>query len=1154
MTILRKFKIGLSAFAVVSLMLAASWAFALDRLEVVETDGNIQWAKIDPALRGLEDQNRVTVRALRAFGRLPEPYSRLVLDLRKDGVDLLAAGPKEIQELVAKAESGSLKTDPKLLRDLLSFLENREYHGWTALQAGEGLELGPDTMLRGQGLVTLRDAAGQTRVLEHAGDATPLVTVWAATAASDPATVSPKPEISGAEQGATAKGSADASGAEKPGTPGKAVQKDWPRTWGKAPGMRLFGLNVDDVEVDANWSEYAALCPAPDGGFLAAASVDTPAGLQTWAVRYDAQGVPLWSRTLGGPFDMLVTSATALEDKTFLLGGILSKDQPGFLLALDDRGEVLWSQTPDQAWKEHGGKDMIWTVASSGKDIVAAGHVIKTDENRAVLLSVPAGGGTGWRTEFTDGLEASVVLPVADGWVVGGSSLEEKPWLAKVSAQGQVLWSKTYGTNQGWIAALVQTPAGEILAAGNGPMWRVLGQDGELLREVALNPSFDGVQAVHSVQGMALADGELWLAGMTESEDGWLAKTDLAGQPQWLQFYGQDGEDALKAVLPGASGAVAVGRSFSPGGAMWLVQVDGAGTPLSAEEKVTALESLIGIGGLMGESQGLSALHVTRTKDSLRLAVPFVVAADGLPGFSGYPADLGLLSFQGKPAGAPGRWNMTAELPDRILLRGKNGLDAGVLVTDSQKLSFVFDENLATALALDMDLKSLRIEPLENSPLHGLYTDLGLEERPEALDQASVARLTAHLKLDQAKNGRWKGPLNVEVKDWQRIHGEKKVGELKKLQVKGQYEELDLAANEALIRKVENMVAEEPSSADFSDLIQLYTQSMGAGHGELALTGFFLADASSEGSLAIKEITASGDMKIPEPDSQLRNMQAVYTVKGVDAQLGSNNVTVSQVSAGLALERFNFASIGQVAAQAAAEAEGNEEASWQSALSKVLGGVDMRFGVDNLQVVMSGQPPMKLDQADLRLALSGLDTPLTGLTLTYDHKGAAGIPMVPAEVLPTSARFDLALENLPVPALLADSMAALDNPMAALSALAAHATKLQIKALNVDAPLGGLLCTAEGAFEEGQDQTSPMGRLRAAIKVRGLMDVVRWIANMQGESGQEILNMGQALEKVGQPAGDMLQYNVDADTSLQVRINGQSLEQVFGGGEETPTQ
>lgn len=80
----------------------------------------------------LETENRITVRALRGFGRLPESFARLALDLRKQGVDLLAAGPNEIRDLQAKAESGELATDPQLLRESLIFLENRDYHDWTA--------------------------------------------------------------------------------------------------------------------------------------------------------------------------------------------------------------------------------------------------------------------------------------------------------------------------------------------------------------------------------------------------------------------------------------------------------------------------------------------------------------------------------------------------------------------------------------------------------------------------------------------------------------------------------------------------------------------------------------------------------------------------------------------------------------------------------------------------------------------------------------------------------------------------------------------------------------------------------------------------------------------------------------------------------------
>jgi len=169
---------------------AISFSWALGRMEVVETEGRVEWARVVPELGCLEMENSITVRALRGFGLLPETFARLALQLRKDGVDLLAAGPGEIRDLLAKAESGYLATDPGLLSDLLSLFENRDYYDWNVLEAGDVFEPGESDLIRGHGRVVLRDETGQIRTLEPSGTVGSLATMDQASVSDEAASYS----------------------------------------------------------------------------------------------------------------------------------------------------------------------------------------------------------------------------------------------------------------------------------------------------------------------------------------------------------------------------------------------------------------------------------------------------------------------------------------------------------------------------------------------------------------------------------------------------------------------------------------------------------------------------------------------------------------------------------------------------------------------------------------------------------------------------------------------------------------------------------------------------------------------------------------------------------------------------------------------------
>ena len=104
------------------------------------------------ALLRLEQEGKVTVRALGAWGRLPDRYVALGRSLRADtGLNLLDADAAAVAGWLAKAEGGDARFGPagEGLKDLLGYLEQGDFLDWEAV-ADEGA-VAPGALLRQSG-------------------------------------------------------------------------------------------------------------------------------------------------------------------------------------------------------------------------------------------------------------------------------------------------------------------------------------------------------------------------------------------------------------------------------------------------------------------------------------------------------------------------------------------------------------------------------------------------------------------------------------------------------------------------------------------------------------------------------------------------------------------------------------------------------------------------------------------------------------------------------------------------------------------------------------------------------------------------------------------------------------------------------------------
>ncbi|WP_028572552.1 TolB family protein [Desulfonatronum lacustre] len=128
--------IGLLAVIMVGGLHAAGATRAFGAVEQ-QSQAGVEIAHGPDGLLELEQQGQVTVRALRAWGRLPDHFLQLGQRLRQDhGLDLLAANLEQIKAWIAQAEAGDAGLAPfkQELSDLAAFMQGGEYLDWQDVQ------------------------------------------------------------------------------------------------------------------------------------------------------------------------------------------------------------------------------------------------------------------------------------------------------------------------------------------------------------------------------------------------------------------------------------------------------------------------------------------------------------------------------------------------------------------------------------------------------------------------------------------------------------------------------------------------------------------------------------------------------------------------------------------------------------------------------------------------------------------------------------------------------------------------------------------------------------------------------------------------------------------------------------------------------------
>lgn len=250
--------------------------------------------------------------------------------------------------------------------------------------------------------------------------------------------------------------------------------------------------------------ELADLEATPDGGWVLLGTTDSEEGdpglgkglMDMWLVKLDANGAMEWNKRYGGSGNDQGFSILPLANGDYLIGGASGSRNgdmetcfhhggvDGWVALLDSKGEIKWSRLLggsqyDKVVRLHQNANEYWVIAVSSshdgdirtqtgdKDV----QIFRLDPKGEILGQIQVGG------ENADEIYDSRLL--ADGKLlmagttfsgtgyIGESKGQGDAWVCMVQADGQVLWSRTYGgTRADGFNRIIPLRGGGYMAVG----------------------------------------------------------------------------------------------------------------------------------------------------------------------------------------------------------------------------------------------------------------------------------------------------------------------------------------------------------------------------------------------------------------------------------------------------------------------------------------------------------------------------------------------------------------------------------------------------------------------------------------------------------------------------------------------------------------
>jgi hypothetical protein len=291
---------------------------------------------------------------------------------------------------------------------------------------------------------------------------------------------------------------------------------------------------------------------------------------------------PYWARTYGGKYNEYPSMISLTTDGGYLVTASTSSYITGeeavygttnntnlWIIKLNSEGKIVWQKQyrEPNSYAYSGAGYQI----SNGEIIVVANYKQSIDQSRSypLFLRLSGDGSVISQKIFNNGYISTAVIDSNDNLLVAGSYRDTAGnrdyWLLKLNNTGQILWEKSYGTEQtnDVLSAIVQTANGYMMAgARDGDSWLVeIDQLGNILWQKLYSCNIPTGEAL-PVNGVAYDSNDGYtLVG--DSINMLIARVGLDGSVQWVKKYGSGEGHTI--ANSGDGGYVIGGRGASNG-------------------------------------------------------------------------------------------------------------------------------------------------------------------------------------------------------------------------------------------------------------------------------------------------------------------------------------------------------------------------------------------------------------------------------------------------------------------------------------------------------------------------------------------------------------------------------------------------------------
>jgi hypothetical protein len=261
----------------------------------------------------------------------------------------------------------------------------------------------------------------------------------------------------------------------------------------------------------SGWDEGWSIEPTADGGYIIVGWTDSYGAGQDdiYLLKTDADGDTLWTKTYGGSFDDIGRSVKQTYDGGYIIAGCADPygayDLDVYLVKTDEDGNGLW------------------TKIYGGPSALDGTRAVQVTPDSCYLFA-------GWTATF-------------------GTAGSEDVWLLKTDAEGDTIWTKTYG-GADWEEArsMQSTTDGGYIITGVTCSFGAGGSDVYLIKtdadgDTLWTRTYGGTGDDYGNYVQQTTDDGYIITGYTQSYGpGWfnlyVIKTDANGDTLWTQVYG----------------------------------------------------------------------------------------------------------------------------------------------------------------------------------------------------------------------------------------------------------------------------------------------------------------------------------------------------------------------------------------------------------------------------------------------------------------------------------------------------------------------------------------------------------------------------------------------------------------------------------------